>query len=341
MTRSGKLLNLKMKGIRSLPQTTHLRDREEIRDRIGVMMRQEGSTYKCRDYIRRRQVKCFDNSSVLICDQVKGLCYLDHQDDHMVAPSSVDTSCREKMCEWSYRIIDHFHADREIVAISFSYLDRFLDSCKCDKMTFKLAAMTTLYIATKIYNAREIPMSALAELSRGEYEPKHIAEMERKILLTLSWHVHPPTTQCVMSHLYTIFPNSQPSVKRTVFQRASFFAELSVFHYSFVTRPISAIAIAALLNSMEGLDRSQGSSELQAEFLERVELETDLKYDLHNIEALRDELWEVYGSSQQYKYDAMPFTTPQRSPTPSVIEKSDENLGDSPVCVSYMDRYAA
>jgi hypothetical protein len=32
------------------------------------------------------------------------------------------------MSEWAYRIIDHFGASRENVAISFEYLDRFYAS---------------------------------------------------------------------------------------------------------------------------------------------------------------------------------------------------------------------
>jgi hypothetical protein len=50
----------------------------------------------------------------------------------------VDESCREKMCEWSYRICDHFNTSREIVAIAFNYLDRFNDVTRCDRTAFKI-----------------------------------------------------------------------------------------------------------------------------------------------------------------------------------------------------------
>ncbi len=39
----------------------------------------------------------------------------------------VDDACRQKMCEWSYRIIDAFDGRREIVAMAQNFLDRFLD----------------------------------------------------------------------------------------------------------------------------------------------------------------------------------------------------------------------
>jgi len=46
----------------------------------------------------------------------------------LVSEDEVDAIYRLKMSEWSYRIIDYFGANREIVAISFDYLDRFIDS---------------------------------------------------------------------------------------------------------------------------------------------------------------------------------------------------------------------
>ena len=72
----------------------------------------------------------------------------EYDEDESEESTEVDAVCREKMCEWSYRVCDHFHVPRDMVAISFSYLDRFLDRCQCDRTTFKLAAMTTLYMAT-------------------------------------------------------------------------------------------------------------------------------------------------------------------------------------------------
>lgn len=39
----------------------------------------------------------------------------------------VDDACRQKMCEWSYRIIDAFDGRREIVAMAQNFSDRFLD----------------------------------------------------------------------------------------------------------------------------------------------------------------------------------------------------------------------
>ena len=87
-------------------------------DRVRAMMGLSESVYSCSDYIGRRAAKdtspCHDQLSIT---------------EYPVDHDKVDMVCREKMCEWSYRVCDHFETGREIVAVSFSYLDRLGDKC--------------------------------------------------------------------------------------------------------------------------------------------------------------------------------------------------------------------
>jgi len=48
----------------------------------------------------------------------------------------IDDIYRLRMSEWSYRVVDYFGVSREIVAISFDYLDRFIDSEVIDSEVF-------------------------------------------------------------------------------------------------------------------------------------------------------------------------------------------------------------
>ena len=55
----------------------------------------------------------------------------EHEDDYppsLIPEEDVDAIYRLKMSQWSYRIIDYFGVSREIIAIAFDYLDRFIDS---------------------------------------------------------------------------------------------------------------------------------------------------------------------------------------------------------------------
>jgi len=274
-------------------------------DRVRAMLALSESTYTCSDYIGRRSTKetspCHDfghdNTSTSTSSSIT-------PDEHTtIDHDKVDTVCREKMCEWSYRVCDHFQTSREIVAVSFSYLDRFVDKCSCDRSAFKLAAMTTLYMANKIYGGpHTLTIAALAELSRGEFEMSHISEMEVIILQTLAWRLHPPTIQCFIESFYTyIAIPSNGSMSIAVYQRAIFFAELALYDYAFASQERSLLAIASLMNAMEGMDNI--TLEQQNSFLDVINATFDLKYTAEEVEVVRNRLWYIYSMSAQFKED--------------------------------------
>lgn len=51
-----------------------------------------------------------------------------------------------------------------------------------NKRTFQLVAMTSLYLACKLYGPDKIRMSSLLELGRGYFTEEHIEAMEMSIL---------------------------------------------------------------------------------------------------------------------------------------------------------------
>lgn len=306
------LIALRMKSSRSSPPSERqsILELDEVSDQVMAMMLQEESaTYKCRDYLERRKAES------------KNI--------------QIDSLCREKMCEWSFRVVDHFHASREIVAIAFSYLDRFVDRCCCDRTAFKLAAMTSVYMATKIFNSREISIRSLAELSRGEFDMQHIGEMETIILQTLDWRMQPPTAQCFINAIHGFLPSAPAVVTRAIYSRATFFAELSLFDYSFITQPRSAIAIATLLNAMDGLDENVFSPKDQAKFLESLKEMCGLDHSKEVIDSIRNRLWYIYSQSAQFQDDDVIPPSPLSAGSHATIKRDSLLGGDqSPVCVS-------
>ena len=96
--------------------------------------------------------------------------------------SGINEVWREKICEWSYQVIDHFDFSREVVSVSIHYLDRFLATTPVNKKLFQLVAMTALYLAIKIYEPGNLSMKSMIELSRGFFTPSQMAEMEMAIL---------------------------------------------------------------------------------------------------------------------------------------------------------------
>ena len=89
---------------------------------------------------------------------------------------------REKICEWSYQVIDHFDFSREVVSVSIHYLDRFLATRTVNKKVFQLAAMTCLFLAIKLHEPGKLSMASMIELSRGYFMVEQMATMEMSIL---------------------------------------------------------------------------------------------------------------------------------------------------------------
>jgi len=100
-----------------------------LSDNLHALLKQERSgQYECVDYL---SIDIFPRS---IYDLLKRPKYSMHQQ----GDARIDEYCREQIVEWSFRVVDYFRIDREVVALSLSFLDRFLATCRCDRSTFKL-----------------------------------------------------------------------------------------------------------------------------------------------------------------------------------------------------------
>jgi hypothetical protein len=153
----------------------------DLLERIDVMLEQELSAYKTVDYLSPE----FQKKLIFVSD--------DDAAPEPSAPADLSTassssSChinevwREKICEWSYQVIDHFDFSREIASVSIHYLDRFLGTRQVNKKVFQLAAMTSLFLAIKLYEPGRLSMSSMIELSRGYFMVEQMAAMETSIL---------------------------------------------------------------------------------------------------------------------------------------------------------------
>ena len=146
---------------------------------LSVIFEQERSAYKCDDYLSPSFQSRRDRARN---DANANRDSLSTQSTHSSTSSTVDESWRELICEWSFQVIDHFDFNRETVAISLSYLDRFVASRPLNRRTFQLAAMTTLYMAIKLFEPGRLKVSDLVKLSQGSFVPEHIVMMEESIL---------------------------------------------------------------------------------------------------------------------------------------------------------------
>ena len=157
---------------------------EDLPETFVIMRRQEISSYKVEDYLNPNYQVPRAAPTDLMCmpSDADSTTSSTHSVGTNSSAAGVNEDWRSKICEWSYQVIDHFDYDREIVAVSLSYLDRYLCKRPVNKRTFQLVAMTTLYLACKLYDPNKLRMSSLIELSRGYFTEEHITAMEGSIL---------------------------------------------------------------------------------------------------------------------------------------------------------------
>lgn len=164
----------------------------DLLERLEVLLQVEDVSYRTIDYLSPSHQQYLHQQQQQQQQDERNPNSLDLQSTFKatVASSSSSSSSqsginevwREKICEWSYQVIDHFDFSREVVSVSIHYLDRFLATTPVNKKLFQLVAMTALYLAIKIHEPANLTMKSMIELSRGYFSPAQMAEMEMAIL---------------------------------------------------------------------------------------------------------------------------------------------------------------
>lgn len=210
---------------------------------------------------------------------------------------------RIKICEWCYRVVDHFRMDRDVVSISMNLFDRYLwlqdnncNTCKCpscrgavDRHTFQLAAVTSLFLGIKVHaqscindsSRKRLSISSVLELARGQFSAQDIRDMELRILSMLSWKVNPVIPTNVGKFLLCLMPMQSDVPRdcrsnyllslRVLNNIACYLSELAICipNVSAVFLP-SEIAYASILVAMQFLTFSAVPESIRQTFRENV-----------------------------------------------------------------------
>ena len=165
---------------------------------------------------------------------------------------------RTKTCGWMYHVVDTHHLDRELVCIAMHYMDMYLSKKKhiCDNAhAFQLVGMTSLYMAIKIFRTQGkcATVSSFVKLSKDVFTENDFLKMEKSILDTLRWHMHPPTPQAYLDLLIIFLPRNAclPYTRRALLERIKFLLELSVTVQFFYRKKPSSVAVAAFIEVMQ------------------------------------------------------------------------------------------
>ena len=158
---------------------SHL-SKDDISQRFAIFCRQESLFYACGDYLSteyQAKMRRLDNKNTRLFNST-----IASIECSSSTKTRINECWREKICEWTFQVIDHFDYNREIASISLNYLDRYLSVCVVNRKKFQLAAVTCLYLALKLHGSSSLKISSFVELSRGYFSEDHIVAMESAIL---------------------------------------------------------------------------------------------------------------------------------------------------------------
>jgi len=288
-------------------------DEQDIFDCISTMLRQE-EQYVCHDYMNDQVAPAMRNKE----------------------GGAIDESCRSKMCEWIFHVIDSTRLHRETASVAMGFLDRFLCSnsqrgttARYDRKEYQLAAMTCLYIAVKIREPFEMDATLMSRLSRGLHSAEEITSLEYDIMIALQWKVNGPTPCQFVNYILELLPESTKSVAPTLYEHSHFQTELATGDYAFVPNlRESTIAVASILNSLGSVEQDTFPFNECIQFVRSISVAFDLDLDSPMVNAVRERLLESFAKSSGYElpqgFAMIPKKTVPLNEKINVFEKSPD-----------------
>ncbi|KAK1746085.1 cyclin family protein [Skeletonema marinoi] len=211
------------------------RNTEAVADSLAAMIKKELTTYSCYDG------------------------YLNPSDPNMITADD-----RKKLAGWCYGIVDHCNFSRETVASAMEMVDRFLsmpsnsadaarvsDEALIDQSKFQLLTIAALYTSIKINEKVAISTDLFAEMCSHVYTVEEIEDMERTLLIGLSWRCHAPTAHQVGMSIFSLLLPYVDIPEVTwgfLMDEMRYLTELAVRDYYFSTQRASTVALAAIFN---------------------------------------------------------------------------------------------
>mmetsp|Transcript_11589 Transcript_11589/g.24730 ORF Transcript_11589/g.24730 Transcript_11589/m.24730 type:complete len:429 (+) Transcript_11589:276-1562(+) len=211
----------------------------------------------------------------------------------------VDERCRSKMLDWCSKMLDYFEIDQCIVAVAAYYQDRYLGTemgkaARNNRAIFRVVSVTSLYIAIKLRvpHRWNVTAQAFAQLCQGSISGDDINDMEINILFALGWNVNPPIPmEYVEAYLDLIFTTkdrcrvgsvssilnedgvlftpsinvgvkdcaSHQELKDHILELVHYQLEIALHDNRLFKAPSSVVALAAVVNSLEGLMNESAS----------------------------------------------------------------------------------
>lgn len=226
--------------------TVHARDSidtEEIRERI-VIMREKGMLVY--------HINCKERCSIA--------------DDELVS------IWRKMLIKWMFYVVDCCKLQRHAVAVAAYFLDVAVlrDLCKT-REDHQLAAATALQMALKTFDTAVIQLDKLVKLGRGQFTEDDVATMERKIISSLNWYLHPPTMYCFLGQFEQLAPSTMTAYAQKALKKVlKIIAEEMTLDERYIKHCPSIQGLASVMVALDFVSDEKLPSRLRKTFESRL-----------------------------------------------------------------------
>lgn len=160
---------------------------------------------------------------------------------------------RKMLVDWMYYVIDYCHLQRQAVAAAAYFYDVAVQKKLVETPEeHQLAAATALQLALKTHDSSIIKLGKLVKLGRGLFTEDDVVVMEKRILKSMDWLLHPPSTYCFLRQYERLLPATISDMTRTMINTVTSLAcEVTLTDYRYLSYKPSVIAYAAMILALE------------------------------------------------------------------------------------------
>lgn len=191
----------------------------------------------------------------------------------------VTSAMRCKLIDWLIQVHWHFHLRQEVLYLTISVIDRYLQAQIVTARNFQLVGVVSLMIAAKYEEVHDFPLCDLVYITDNSYTTKDIIKMETKILSALHFRIGRPDA---LQFLRRLTKASKCCIK--VHTTTKYLIEVTLTESQFAAMKPSLVAAASFFLAQSVINEESFSWSSQLQFYSgyaQTDLEAALRALLH------------------------------------------------------------
>ena len=126
-------------------------------------------------------------------------------------------------------------------------------------------------------------------------------KMEQDILKALGWRMNGPTVHAFVEHILMLLPSScGHDANMALLDLSKFQADIAVCDYDLALTKPSTVALAAILNSIEGIKKQHLTAQSRKKFFQRVTKVTGISPLSSGVKLIRARLLNLISKNSGY-----------------------------------------